>query len=343
MSVPGADNAPAKLEQWELEEGQYIERSLAQLSHRQRMAILMTIGLVTAIEIANRLSINVLLPDMQGNVAANSDEISWVVVLYNLGFLCSMGLATWMTRVVGARTHLLLCIALYSTGAIGCVFSTKSLALLLTARLIMGFGGGAFMVRTVILAGLMFPGKARIPAVSWLFVIFSFFMITYPVSMAWIDDTFHWNYAFLLDFPFLAIGAYFVLKLIPKGHLFRRKPNVKVDLSGAAMLIASMVCLQVAASRGERDLWFDSPWIGPTLAAALVLFVGFLWQDSRPDNQAPVFHLRMLWRQAYVRTSFFAILIVGAIFGTGLFVAPQYLRYVQDYSTTQIGGFISDT
>jgi DHA2 family multidrug resistance protein len=49
----------------------------------------------------------------------------------------------------------------------------------------------------------------------------------------------------------------------------------------------------------------------------------------------------MIWRQASVRTSFLVVLIVGAILGAGLFVAPQYLRTVQDYSATQAGGFIS--
>ena len=38
------------------------------------MTILLSVGLVTAIEISNRLSVNVLLPDMQGNVAASADD-----------------------------------------------------------------------------------------------------------------------------------------------------------------------------------------------------------------------------------------------------------------------------
>jgi MFS transporter, DHA2 family, multidrug resistance protein len=35
------------------------------------------------------------------------------------------------------------------------------------------------------------------------------------------------------------------------------------------------------------------------------------------------------------------ILIVGAFFGAGLYVVPQYLRFVQDYSALQAGCFIS--
>ncbi len=58
-----------------------------------------------------------LLPDLQGNVAASSDDVSWVIILYNLGFLCSIAVSYWMTRVLGARRHLFLSIALYAGGA----------------------------------------------------------------------------------------------------------------------------------------------------------------------------------------------------------------------------------
>ncbi len=142
-------------------------------------------------------------------------------------------------------------------------------------------------------------------------------------------------------FPFLAIGAFMIWKFIPPGYLWRRKTDNKIDLRGAILLIISLVCLQTATSRGERDLWFESSWIVAALLAAGICFAAFLWCDSRPENTSPVFHLRMIFRQASLRTSFSVILIVGAILGAGLFVVPQYLRTVQDYSATQTGGFIS--
>ena len=328
-------------ERWELEEERFLNSMVSRLSYGRRMAILLSVGLVAGIEISNRLSVNVLLPDMQGNVGASSDVISWVVILYNVGFLCSLALAAWMTRVIGTRRHLLLSIAFYSVGATGCVLSAHSLELLLVSRLIMGFGGGAFLVRVIILSALMFPGKQRLVALTWLNLLLSFFEISYPVSMGWITDTFHWNYAFLLDFPFLAIGAFLIWKTIPPGYLFERKKDARVDMGGAVLLIASLACLQTAASRGERDLWFESPWILPALIASLLLFIAFLWLDSRPEITFPVFHLRRIWRQASLRASALVIMVVGAFFGAGLYVVPQYLRFVQDYSTAQAGGFIS--
>src|ERR1700683_3789587 len=210
-------------ESWELEEERFLNSVVPALPYGRRIAVLLTVGMVAAIEISNRLSINVFLPDMQGNVGASSDEISWVIILYNVGYLCSIALAYWMTRVIGTKRHLLLSIAVYAVGALGCVLSTGSLTQLLVSRLIMGFGGGAFLVRVVILSGVLFPGKARIAAVTKLYLILSAFEVPYPTVMGWITDTFHWNYAFLIDFPFLTIGAFLIWKIVPPGRLFQRR------------------------------------------------------------------------------------------------------------------------
>jgi len=328
-------------ESWELEEEKFLSSIASQLSDRRRLAILLTIGMVTAIEISNRLSINVFLPDMQGNVGASSDQISWVIILYNVGYLSSMAMAAWMNRVIGTRRHLLLSIGIYAVGAMGCVLSTGNLTQLLVSRLIMGFGGGAFLVRVVILSGLLFPGKARTGAVTRLYVVLSAFEVPYPCAMGWITDTFHWNYAFLVDFPFLAIGAFLIWKLVPSGFLRERKKDSQVDIWGAVLLIASLACMETATSRGEQDLWFQSNWIALALLAAAIFFVWFLWWDYRPENASPVLHLHMIARHTSLRSFFLVIMIVGAFFGAGLYVVPQYLRFVQDYSALQAGGFIS--
>src|ERR1700677_4661799 len=333
-----AGGSPAS---WELEDEQFFNSRIANLSQRRRLAVRRTVGRIAPIEISNRLSINVFLPDMQGNVGASSDEISWVIILYNVGYLCSIALAFWMTRVIGTRRHLLLSIAVYAVGAMGCVLSTGSLARLLISRLIMGFGGGAFLVRVVILSGVLFPGKARMAAVTRLYLVLSAFEVPYPAVMGWVTDTFRWNYAFLIDFPFLAIGAFLIWKIVPPGRLFQRRKESHVDLWGAFLLIASLACLETATSRGERDLWLQSNWIAGVLLASAIFFIAFLWWDYRPENTVPVLHLRMIVRTASLRAFFLVILIVGAFFGAGLYVVPQYLRFVQDYSALQAGGFIS--
>jgi DHA2 family multidrug resistance protein len=207
----------------------------------------------------------------------------------------------------------------------------------------MGFGGGAFLVRAVILAGLMFSGEGAnicghtpIPAAVRVSNYLSH-------CDSWIADNLHWNYAFLLDFPFLIVGSILIRMLVPPvspGYLYMRREGTHVDKWGAAVLVASLIALQIGTSRGGRDLWLESPLIAGSLVIAAACFAGFLWLDSRADNPSPILHLRTIWREAELRTSLFLVMAVGAILGCGLFVLPQYLRYVQDYSATQTGEFI---
>ncbi len=320
---------------------QNISPVVGEIDSFHRWMILTGLGLVTAIEISNRISINVLLPDMQGNVAADSDQISWVLVLYNIGFLCSIALSSWFSRILGARRHFLCAILFYTLGALGCLFNPHNLTRLLLARAIMGFGGGAFLVRVVTLVGILFPGKARVGAVTWLYFLLSSFQICYPIAMGAINDASHWNYAFLLDMPFLAIGAVLIWKYLPSGHLSLAYFRHQLDLWGAGFLIAGLVLLQAALSRGERDLWFETPWIFVALVASVFCLLLFVWWDSREQNRSPVLHLRRICQAKSLRASFLIILLVGAILGSSLFITPQYLRYVQEYSALQTGEFIA--
>src|SRR4029077_11193699 len=102
----------------------------------------------TAVELGTTIAINVILTDMKGNVAASQDEISWVVTVYGAAFLCVVPLTTWFVRRLGTRNYLVLSLLLYGGGALGCCLS-KTLPALLTARVVMRIGGGAFLVRAM--------------------------------------------------------------------------------------------------------------------------------------------------------------------------------------------------
>ena len=95
-----------------------------------------------------------------------------------------------------------------------------------------GFGGGALLVRTLILGRLMFLGKTRIFALSLFYLVLYSSELLYPTAMGWISDTLCWNYAFLLDFPFFAIGAFLIWKYAPRGHLYLPNEKTCIDSWG---------------------------------------------------------------------------------------------------------------
>ena len=122
-----------------------IRRTLSRLTKIERWMIVVGLGLAAATELGTTIAINVILADMKGNVAASQDEISWVVTVYGAAFLCAVPLSTWFARRLGTRNYLVLSLLLYGGGALGC-FLSKTLPALLVSRIVMGIGGGAFLV-----------------------------------------------------------------------------------------------------------------------------------------------------------------------------------------------------
>ena len=104
---------------------------------------------------------------------------------------------------------------------------------------------------------------------------FTFSQLSIPLPWDGSRIRSRWNYAFLLDFPFLAIGAFLIWKYLPRGLGYLRSEKSYVDVWGAGLLIAALGSMQIALSRGERDLWFQSAFIVCFLIVALVLLRGF--------------------------------------------------------------------
>src|ERR1700730_12200819 len=125
-----------------------IRRTLSRLTKNERWMIVFGLGLAAALEVRTTIAINVILTDMKGNVAASQDEISWVVTVYGAAFLCVVPLTAWFVRRLGTRNYLVLSLLLYGGGAFGC-FLSETLPALLTARVVMGIGGGGVLFRAV--------------------------------------------------------------------------------------------------------------------------------------------------------------------------------------------------
>jgi len=88
-------------------------------------------------------------------------------------------------------------------------------------------------------------------------------------------------------------------------------------------MLASMVGGQIALSRGERDMWFQSSFIVLPMVISVLCFAAFLWWDSRDGNQNPVFHVSTILSQRTYTAAFGVVLLCGIFLGAGLYVIPR--------------------
>jgi DHA2 family multidrug resistance protein len=94
--------------------------------------------------------------------------------------------------------------------------------------------------------------------------------------MGAVSDAASWNNAFLTQIPFIAL-SYFVISRYRPARLVGIAELPPADYPGVGLMLASMLCGQIALSRGERDMWFQSPFIVSLLVISVLCFAAFLW------------------------------------------------------------------
>jgi len=326
-----------QFEDWERLRMARLDQFVQTVPRAERWVLLAGISLATGIEIAGRTATGILLPDLQGNAGATIDELAWVLIAYNTGYICSLGVSAGIVRSFGIRWLWLVCLSLFGLGTTLTFFS-HSLAPLLIARGIAGLGGGVFLVRTILFIRELFPKKEAAPAVTMFNTIVFSIKGVWPVLMGAISDNADWNLAFLSQLPLIAVSFFIVWKHMPK-RFVEAAFRPPADYWGVALLVASLISLQISLSRGERDMWLQSDWIWLLLLTSAVCFAAFLWREFRKDNQNPVLQIRTILSQHTYTAAFGLVLLGGAFQGAGLYVIPQYLRIIQPYSAQQAAMF----
>ena len=308
------------------------------LSAFEKVMIVIGLGLATSMEIGTTMAINVILPDMQGNVGASADEISWAITIYSTAFLCSLPLSLSLARKFGHRNHILLSIALYALGATGS-FLSHELWMLLCSRAVMGIGGGPLLVRSLTTLYRLAQGKARAQYFLLFGTVVLVFRTVMPVLFGLITDSFIWNVAFLLIIPIAFASAVLIYTYLPESVQVEVEP-ARPDLAGIGLLLAGVTAFQIIASCGEQDDWFGSPHLRIVFVIGLFALAGLVWRESDHKNSNPLLNLRLIATHRTLCAGLGIAVVFGAVLGGGLYVLPQYLRTIQVYNATQTGGFL---
>jgi DHA2 family multidrug resistance protein len=313
------------------------------LPRTTRIALLVAVTLATCMEFLTSYAIGVALPDIQGDLSASIDQGSWILTTYSTCFLIGLVLSNWIASRIGFRRHMATAIVLYMFAAIGCARS-HTLTEMIIFRAAMGYAGGSFLVRAQTAINLAFSGKARFKAM----LLFAFGVVcTARLSGAavggYLTEWYSWRAIFLLNVP-MALSALTLLVLVlpdVKEQLSERAR--RLDAVGFALLVAWVVSLQLALSRGERDDWFNDPFIASLAVAFALCFPLFIWWEllGRERGTAPIISQRTFQSRTFVIGAIYVVVLGMMLYGQ-LYVVPQFLRNVQHHSawgTGKLQGF----
>jgi EmrB/QacA subfamily drug resistance transporter len=266
-----------------------------------------------------------------GRELGNTEQLPWIVTAYLLASTAVTPLYGKLSDIHGRRVIMLIAIAIFLAGSVFCALS-RSLPMLAIARAIQGAGGGGLISLSQTIIGDIFPPRERVRYQVHIATVFMLSSVSGPLLGGFLAEHLHWSAIFWINLP-LGLAAlvmtYRQLKYIPR----HEKPH-KLDVLGAALLIAATSSLLLGLNWGGVRYAWSSPEIAGIFTAAAFLWVTFAWRLLRAEE--PLIPLTFLSEGTMLGATLASSFCMGGFIGLSVYM-PVYFETIQGVSATQSG------
>jgi MFS transporter, DHA2 family, multidrug resistance protein len=284
----------------------------------------------TLMQVLDTTIVNVALPYMQGELGANSDEISWVLTSYMVSSAICMPLTGYFTDVLGRKRFLLLGISGFVVSSALCGIA-QSLTEIVIFRLLQGVFGSALVPLSQAIMADAYPPQERGRAMALWGLGVMVGPVLGPTLGGWLTDVASWRWTFYINVPVGVLSFVLASQFVP--DTARRARSM--DWTGFAILSVGLAALQYTLDRGNERDWLSARDIQVTtalIAVCLPVFVVYSWYRGRQAVlDVHIFHDRNFAT---------ACLVVSALglgmFG-GLVIQPILLERLLDYPILTTG------
>jgi MFS family permease len=281
--------------------------------------------------------------DLEIPVQTGLDEAAWLVSGYLLTYSLAMTFMGHLSDLYGRRRVYLLALAIFALGsylvavadawptrlslrATVLIFNTRpdparvSLMLLIVARMIQAFGGGAMVPVGMALVGDLYPTGKRAKPLGVIAAVDTAGWVVGHLYGGIIVRYFKWQTIFWLNLP-VCIVTFLLVWIVLGGHA--EKPGTgRMDWVGVVCISLWLVALNVglgARSDMSSSTVFGGgdafpPYAILSLAVAAVFLVLFIWRQVRVDY--PLVPLKL-----FKRRNFSAASLTNFLIGFSLFIA----------------------
>ena len=300
--------------------------------------IAFTVMLSTFMEVLDTSIANVALPHIAGSLSAGIDESTWVLTSYLVSNAIVLPLTGWFSRLFGRKRFYMSCVVIFIVSSLLCGLA-PSLPLLVFFRVLQGAGGGGLQPVSQAILVESFPREKQGMAMA----IYGMGVVTAPIIGptlgGWITDNYSWRWIFFINIP---VG---ILSILMTTALITDPPHVsgivnglraKIDYIGLGLLSVGLGFLQVVLDKGQRDDWFESPFIVWCAVLAAVGLIGTVFWELRQKD--PVIELHLFKDRNYATATFFMFALGIVLYGTTIML-PVMLQTLSGY-TAQLSGLV---
>jgi EmrB/QacA subfamily drug resistance transporter len=289
-------------------------------------------GLMLAMFLAalNQTIVATALPTI-GRSFRDFELLPWVVTAYLLTATVVAPLYGKLSDIYGRRTMMLAGIGIFIAGSAACA-AARDMILLILGRGLQGLGGGGILpLAQAILADAVAP-RERGRYQAYMGSVWVTAGLSGPVLGGILSEYFHWSVIFWVNVPVGLLAA--VMAQNSLRRLPRHERKHKLDLIGAALMMAAAIPLLLALTWGGTRYPWLSPAIAGLVATATAFSILFAWrmvQASEPFLPLPVL-ANPVMRMGSACTAFSQ----GVVVGLTIFL-PLYYEVVHKYSASDSG------
>ena len=266
--------------------------------------------------------VNISIPQLQRDLDASVDTVSWVLNAYNIMFavlLVSMGR---LADQFGRRRFFLIGMTIFTAGSLLCALSW-SIGALIAFRIVQAVGAGILAPLALATTALVFPPAQRGLGLALMAVVANGAAVLGPpvggvlVELAdWPWDA-GWHWIFMINVPIGVLGIALAVRVMPE----TRDPHAgtNVDWWGMTTLGLAIFCFTFGLVEGNERGW-GSPLIVGLFVAAGVL--GVLFALSQRYGRYPMLTPGLVRNRQFMGATtslfLFGIGMMGTLFLTVL-------------------------
>ena len=256
--------------------------------------------------------VNITLPELQRDLDADVEAVSWVLNAYNITFaviLVSMGR---LADQFGRKRFFLIGLAIFTLGSALCALA-PSIEVLTAARIVQALGAGTLAPIALALTVLIFPPHQRGLGLALLAVVANTAAAIGPPLGGVLVEYASWHWIFLINVPIGVAGMVAAWRVMPE--TFDLTAARRVDWIGMLLIGAAVFALTYALVEGNSEGWGSTPIVA-LLVASVVLTAAFAM--SQRWGRSPMVTKALARNRQFASASLafvlFAIGVIGPLF-----------------------------
>jgi DHA2 family multidrug resistance protein len=271
------------------------------------------------------------LPDIQGALGIEPDQMSWVQTAYLVAEVISIPLTGVLTRTLSMRWLFVVSISGFTVASAGCAVSAH-FGTLVAWRVMQGFSGGTLIPAVFSAVFLLFPARRQGIATTLAGVLAVLAPTVGPIVGGWITNTYSWHWLFLINVLPGIVSAIAAAALLPREPTCLREART-LDILALILLASALAALEIALKEAPEQGWSSGLVLG-LLSLSAVSGVWFAGRTLRAVHQ-------LVDLRSFADRDFTVGCVLSFVLGAGLFgsvyLMPVYLAFVRYHDSLEIG------